>query len=70
MRMVYSAKNFVVTVATGIRVMTWTEVVHRDVRLVRMESRANIHVVTVTTGICVMARTEVVHPDVSLERMV
>ena len=35
-RMAWSVKNCAVTVATGNRVITWTEVVRLDVMLVRM----------------------------------
>ena len=34
--MVWTVENYVVTVATGNRVIMWTEVVHLDVSLVRM----------------------------------
>ena len=52
--MVRSVKNSVVTVATRNHVITWTEPVHPDVRLVRMVQRVKNHVVTVATGIHVI----------------
>ena len=68
--MVWSVKKCAVTVATGYRVITWTEVVHLDVSLVRTVQRVNSRVVTVATGNRVITWTEVVHLDVSLVRMV
>ena len=64
--MVWSVKNCVVTVATGNLVITWMEVVHLDVLLVRMVLRAKSLVVTVETGNRVMTWTEIVGMDVAL----